>query len=149
MNVRASARVLFLALLSTYACVAIARSIIAATPEQSARRADYVYDAIVTEVSELRGKGHACGSVYKATVLKVKKGTVAKSLAFGYIGGLRVGTRYRLFLVNDPNGLSMVRRAEEDSGMAEEDVLLFKQVCPPLYTMDRTYFRAIRLGGRR
>lgn len=125
-----------------------ARSILAPTLAQSTKHADYVYEVQVTRVTELQGDDHACGSVYEATVLRVKKGQAlaSKQLAFGYVGGLRVGARYRLFLKEDPQGLGMLRRIEEQ-GVSQEEQEHFKRACLPQYQMDRTYFRADRIGS--
>lgn len=79
-------------------------SIIQESQLSSINRAQAVFLVRVTRKDEILSGTNDCGSKYRATIEKAIKG-VQKSgdIEFGYVKGLEVGSRYRIYLNSTKN----------------------------------------------
>jgi hypothetical protein len=124
-----------------------ARSIVPASAEVSAARADIVAEVLVSDTSEIRNGDILCGYTYLATVTRVLKGPVKNQtkIRFGYLGSLDLSHAYRLYLVNDPSGHQFIAHLRDlNGGGADIDALI--KTCRHRYDIGTTYFRADKLG---
>ena len=124
-----------------------ARSIVPASAEASASRADIVAEVLVSDTSEIRNGDILCGYTYLATVTRVLKGPVKNQtkIRFGYLGSLDLNHAYRLYLVNDPSGLQFIAYLRDRDGDSADLASLIKS-CQHRYDLGTTYFRADKLA---
>lgn len=124
-----------------------ARSILPASAEVSAARADIVAEVLVFDSAEIRNGDVLCGYTHLATVTRVLKGPVKKQtkIRFGYLGSLDLNHAYRLYLVNDPSGHQFIAHLRDLNGGGTDIDALIK-TCRQRYDLGTTYFRADKLG---